>query len=100
MADFVTEIEKLAAKAFSEHLAEKGIHCPNETLEQASKTLGGLICYYYAGTPGFVRSPEFHTRHEKYEQVKRMFNGKNATEIARILGIGRATVYRILKRPG
>lgn len=40
------------------------------------------------------------TAAERDDKVRRMFNGRNATEIARVLGIGRATVYRILKRPG
>lgn len=33
-------------------------------------------------------------------EVMRRFNGRNATEIARELGIGRTTVYRILKTSG
>ncbi len=33
-------------------------------------------------------------------EVLRLFNGRNATEVARKLGIHRATVYRYLKQPG
>ena len=33
-------------------------------------------------------------------EVARMFNGRNATEVARELRISRATVYRLLKQPG
>jgi transcriptional regulator of acetoin/glycerol metabolism len=33
-------------------------------------------------------------------QVLEQFNGRNASEVARRLGIGRSTVYRILKQPG
>ena len=33
-------------------------------------------------------------------EVLRLFNGRNATEVARRLGIHRATVYRYLKQPG
>ena len=33
-------------------------------------------------------------------QVLMLFNGRNATEVGRRLGIGRATVYRILKQSG
>lgn len=32
------------------------------------------------------------------QQVLSMFNGRNASEVARQLGIGRATVYRLLKQ--
>jgi transcriptional regulator of acetoin/glycerol metabolism len=34
------------------------------------------------------------------DRVLAIFNGRNATETARELGIGRATVYRKLKQPG
>lgn len=34
------------------------------------------------------------------DQVLTMFNGRNASEVARKLGIGRTTVYRVLKQSG
>lgn len=34
------------------------------------------------------------------EEILRAFNGRNASEVARRLGIGRATVYRFIKQPG
>lgn len=33
-------------------------------------------------------------------EALRLFNGRNATEVARRLGISRATVFRLLKQPG
>lgn len=33
-------------------------------------------------------------------RVLRMFNGRNASEVARKLGISRASVYRYMKQPG
>lgn len=33
-------------------------------------------------------------------EVLRLFNGRNATDVARRLGIGRATVYRYIKQAG
>lgn len=33
-------------------------------------------------------------------EVLRLFNGRNASEVARKLDIHRATVYRLLKQPG
>lgn len=37
---------------------------------------------------------------EERQQVLRLWNGRNATSVARTLGISRATVYRHLKQPG
>lgn len=34
------------------------------------------------------------------DEVRRKFNGRNAKEIAREFGIGRATVYRLVKKEG
>lgn len=34
------------------------------------------------------------------EDVMRLFNGRNPTEVARRLGVSRATVYRIIKTSG
>lgn len=33
-------------------------------------------------------------------EVLALFNGRNASEVARKLGLGRATVYRIIKQAG
>lgn len=37
---------------------------------------------------------------ELAEEMLRLFNGRNATEVARKLGVGRATVYRYIKQAG
>lgn len=33
-------------------------------------------------------------------QVLALFNGRNASEVARVLNLSRATVYRVIKQPG
>lgn len=47
--------------------------------------------YYIADRPATARQ-------HQVAQVLALFNGRNATEVARRLGIGRSTVYRILKQ--
>lgn len=47
---------------------------------------------YIAGRPASARQ-------ELVAQVLSLFNGRNASEVARQLNIGRATVYRCLKQP-
>jgi len=39
-------------------------------------------------------------RHRLAQKVLALFNGRNAREVARRLGISRATVYRALKQAG
>lgn len=48
----------------------------------------------------YVRSAAAINREAITHKVLSMFNGRNATEIARCLKISRATVYRCLKQPG
>jgi Mor family transcriptional regulator len=44
------------------------------------------------------RSPA--RRQQRTEQVLALFNGRNVADVARALGIGRTTVYRILRQAG
>lgn len=50
------------------------------------------------GTRVYVR--RYPERERVRLEVSRMFDGRNATQIARVLGISRATVYRHLKQRG
>jgi Mor family transcriptional regulator len=54
----------------------------------------------FAGEDCYIASRPATARQETVQQVLALFNGRNATEVARRLQIGRATVYRILKQPG
>ncbi len=54
----------------------------------------------FGGDRGVVRRRGFGDRNPLIDEVARMFNGRNATEVARQLRIGRATVYRLLKVAG
>lgn len=54
----------------------------------------------FAGERVYVRSSGAQDPHPLAVEVLRIFNGRNATEVARRLQIGRATVYRVLKQSG
>jgi transcriptional regulator of acetoin/glycerol metabolism len=56
----------------------------------------------FAGQHAWVNKKSWreHDRQQLARKVLSMFNGRSATEVARRLGIGRATVYRILKQAG
>jgi Mor family transcriptional regulator len=48
----------------------------------------------------YIRSGRSQRQAEIAQQVLALFDGRNATEVARQLDISRPTVYRILKRAG
>jgi len=54
----------------------------------------------FGGERFYVRSGRDGKRAEKVAQVLSLFNGRNATEVARTLQISRAEVYRRLKQAG
>lgn len=54
----------------------------------------------FKGEEVYIPSRSPSERQVLTQQVLALFNGRNATEVARRLRISRATVYRILKQPG
>lgn len=52
----------------------------------------------FRGIEIYIPQRSMARRKQLTAEVLSMFNGRNATEIARKLGIGRATVYRIIKQ--
>lgn len=53
----------------------------------------------FAGEECYIAGKPATLRQEQTAQVLALFNGRNASEVARRLNIGRATVYRIIKQP-
>lgn len=54
----------------------------------------------FACEEAYIRRHDVDQRSQLAANVLRLFNGRNATEVARVLRIHRATVYRYLKQPG
>lgn len=54
----------------------------------------------FAGQDVYIPAKSLVDKAEERRQVLRLWNGRNATSVARSLGISRATVYRYLKQPG
>lgn len=54
----------------------------------------------FRGAQHYIASRSPTARQQRVEEVLKLFNGRNATEIARRLDISRATVYRWVKQPG
>lgn len=54
----------------------------------------------FKGEECYIASRPATVRQQTVSQVLTLFNGRNASEVARRLQISRATVYRVLKQPG
>jgi Mor family transcriptional regulator len=54
----------------------------------------------FAGQDAYIPQRPLSERQELVQSVLSLFNGRNATEVARRLCISRATVYRVLKQEG
>lgn len=54
----------------------------------------------FAGEECYIAGRPATARQQQVAQVLALFNGRNASEVARRLGISRRTVYRIIKQPG
>ncbi|MGJ9420456.1 Mor transcription activator family protein [Massilia sp. CMS3.1] len=54
----------------------------------------------FSGIEIYIPQRSMAQREQITKEVLAMFDGRNASEVARRLGIGRATVYRIIKQQG
>jgi len=53
----------------------------------------------FSGIETYIKVRSAVDRHRQAQQILALFNGRNAREVARRLGISRASVYRVLKQP-
>lgn len=73
-------------------------------LPEAAATLPNLdelksdVRSQFAGEECYIPIVPRTERDRRTHQVLRLFNGRNATEVARTLRISRATVYRLIKQ--
>lgn len=54
----------------------------------------------FSGMETYIPQRSQTKRQQQVQEVMSLFNGRNATEIGRRLGISRATVYRLIKTSG
>jgi len=68
---------------------------------QAAGQLGQLRTQMraeFAGARSYIPSVARHQRGQRIEAVLRLYNGRNAMQIAQQLQMSRASVYRIIKQ--
>ena len=91
------EYDDLVDRIFSRlpHLWPALVADPN-ALDEAKRAIRDE----FGGTEAYIRSNRTQASKDTAQRVLAKFNGRNAREIARELGIGRTTVYRMLKQAG
>ena len=65
---------------------------------QALATIKTAVRAEFKGEECYIAGRPASARQELAASVLALFNGRNASEVARALRIGRATVYRVLKQ--
>ncbi len=96
MADLGTRINTIAAEVAAEFMQA----LQQEFSRDLAQKIEARLRREMSGDRTYMPRESTASRKAMHDKVRRMFNGSNATEIARELGIGRTTVYRILKQPG
>lgn len=72
----------------------------SESSKNAIPALKTAVRAEFVGETCYISSHSPTDRQVRVQQVLALFNGRNATEVARTLKISRASVYRCLKQPG
>lgn len=54
----------------------------------------------FRGEDVYIAARPMTERRRQAQEILALFNGRNATEVARRLRISRSTVYRVIKQPG
>lgn len=69
-------------------------------IRDRAKEVKTAVREQFTGETTYIRKRSVQEREELAQEVLSRFDGRNATEVARVLKISRATVYRVLKQPG
>ena len=96
MADLGTRVKDIAYEVANDIMKQWPAEIRRELAEKIEQRLRREM----AGDRVYISNKSTASREQKYDMVRRMFNGRNATAIAHELKIGRTTVYRILKTAG
>lgn len=78
----------------------KAINSQTLTGKDAIPKLKAAVRAEFVGEKCYITGHSNTDRQHRVQQVLSLFNGRNATEVARSLRLSRATVYRYLKQPG
>lgn len=93
-------VDRIFEYIFSDPAMAKALQAMAATGEQKVGQLKTAVRAEFRGEECYIAGRPATARQQTVAQVLALFNGRNASEVARRLGIGRATVYRIIKQAG
>lgn len=70
------------------------------TLQPRRGTIEQEMRAEFGGDRWYIQARAETQRQRRVREILALFNGRNASEVARTLRISRATVYRVIKQPG
>ncbi len=91
-ADFVDRVWDYLLQQWPQRLQD----IPADEVEDVKQ----LIRQGERGERPYITPAGATQRERRAMQILALFNGRNASEVARVVGVGRATVYRVLKQQG
>ncbi len=93
-------VDRIFDYILSDPMLEQAIKQTSADQQKSINKLKYAVRAEFRGEECYIAGRPATARQETVITVLRLFNGRNATEIARKLNVSRATVYRYLKQPG
>lgn len=93
-------VDRIFEYIFSDPAMSAAVSRLTTTSKDAVPQLKAAVRAEFVGETCYIPSRSPTERQQRVQQVLALFNGRNATEVARTLKISRASVYRCLKQPG
>lgn len=93
-------VERIFDYILSDPVLAQAIERASQAENSSIPKLKAAVRAEFQGEECYISGRPATARQETVAQVLALFNGRNASEVARRLQISRRTVYRILKQPG
>lgn len=93
-------VDRIFDYIFSDPVLAQAIHKNANSEDTSVAKLKSAVRAEFKGDMCYIAGRPASDRQALVSKILSSFNGRNATEVARVLGVGRSTVYRYLKQPG
>ncbi len=91
-------VDRIFEYIFSDPVLAAAVKAQAEADKQSIPRLKAAVRSEFEGEKCYITGRTNSDRQERVQKVLALFNGRNATEVARRLDVSRATVYRDIKQ--